>query len=77
MAVLKTVDFDAIQIDVIMDESQNRLPGKEHLAAEVRAYLQEKGYITIKSVTVHKPDIFLHKRVCPNYKNFPECSNQI
>lgn len=75
LAVLKTVDFDAVQIDVIMAESENRLPEKKHLAEEVRAFLKGKGYIIMKSVTVFKSDIFLQKNACPNYMHIPECSN--
>jgi len=75
LAILKTVDFDEVQIDIIMAESENRLPKKKHLAEEVRAFLKGKGYIIMKSVTVFKSDIFLHKNACPNYMHIPECSN--
>ncbi len=72
LAVLETVDFDAVRIDVIMAESENNLPGKEHLAEEVRAFLKQKGYLLLKSVMVFKSDVFLHKSVCPRY-HFLEC----
>ena len=75
LSVLQTVDFNAVQIDVIMAESENRLVEKEHLAQDVRLFLQTKDYILMKSVTVHKSDIFLHKSACVRYDNFPECQN--
>ena len=71
--VLQTVDFDKVSIDVIIAENTNRLPGKEKLAEEVRSYLLQKGYLVLKSVGVHKSDIFLRKGVCHRY-SFPECS---
>ena len=48
---------------------------KEHLAQDVRLFLQTKDYILMKSVAVHKSDIFLHKSACVRYDNFPECQN--
>ena len=75
LSVLQTVDFNAVQIDVIMAESENRLVEKEHLAQDVRSFLQTKDYILMKSVAVHKSDIFLHKSACVRYDNFPECQN--
>ena len=72
--VLKTVDWDDVQIDIIMAESENRLAHKQQLAQEVRNFLQGKGYIIMKSVTVPKSDIFLHKNACYQYGHLDECS---
>ena len=49
--ILRTVDFDKVAIDVILAESANRLPEKQHLADEVRAYLQQRGYLLLASVS--------------------------
>ena len=68
LATLQTVDWDAVQIDIIMAEAHSRLDNWLHMAREVRRYLKGKGYILMKSVTVPKSDIFVHKNVCPKYK---------
>lgn len=70
--VLNTVDFDKVHIDIIIAESVNRLKDKQKLGAEVRAFLQQKDYLVLKSVIIFKSDVFLHRRVCHRY-NFPEC----
>lgn len=75
--LLKTVDFKKVHIDIIMAESVNRLKGKEQMGAEVRAYLQEKGYVVFPSNTIHKSDVFLHKRVCHRYAHLAECRDVI
>ena len=75
--LLKTVDFKKVHIDIIMAESVNRLKGKEQMGAEVRAYLQEKGYVVFPSNTIHKSDVFLHKRVCHLYAHLAECRDVI
>merc|ERR1712085_59827 len=56
LAILKTVDFNAVQIDVIIAESSNELADKERMAEEVRVFLQKKDYIILKSVLVIKSD---------------------
>ena len=72
--ILRTVDFDQVQIDVIMAESMNSQKGKGELAQEVRSYLvQQKDYLHLNSVTVTKSDVFLHKRACHRYNHIPEC----
>ena len=68
LATLQTVDWDAVQIDIIMAEAHSRLDNWLQMAREVRRYLKGKGYILMKSVTVPKSDIFVHKSVCPKYK---------
>ena len=71
--VLETVDFDSVQIDVIMAESENRLAGKDTAAEEVRRFLVGKGYLLLdKSISVYKSDVFLHQKACSKY-SFPEC----
>jgi FkbM family methyltransferase len=77
LSVLQTVDFNAVQIDVIMAESENRLADKAQLAQDVRLFLHGKDYILMKSVKVNKSDIFLHKSACVRYNNFPECQNLV
>jgi len=73
LAILKTVDFDAVRIDVIMAESENRLADKQNMAEEVRTFLRGKGYVMMNdSVKVSKSDVFLHRSACPRY-DFPEC----
>jgi len=68
LATLQTVDWDAVQIDIIMAEAHSRLDNWLQMAREVRRYLKVKGYILMKSVTVPKSDIFVHKSICPKYK---------
>ena len=68
LATLQTVDWDAVQIDIIMAEAHSRLDNWLQMAKEVRRYVKGKGYILMKSVTVPKSDIFVHKSVCPKYK---------
>lgn len=75
LGVLQTVAWDEVQIDIIIAESENRLEEKQRLAEDVRDFLKEKGYIIMKSVTVKKSDIFLHKNACCQYKHLPECSS--
>ncbi|EJK74728.1 hypothetical protein THAOC_03581 [Thalassiosira oceanica] len=74
--VLETVDFDSVQIDVIMAESDNRLADKDTSAEEVRRFLKGKGYLLLdQSIAVYKSDVFLHQKACSKYK-FPECHGQ-
>jgi hypothetical protein len=72
--VLRSVDFDTVQIDVIMAESMNSVPGKQKMAEEVRSFLRQKGYLLLGvSVNVFHSDVFLHKSTCYRYNNFIEC----
>jgi len=76
LKVLETVDFDRTHIDVIIAESANRLshlPKIQKKVEDVRLYLQRKGYLMITSVSVHKSDVFLHKRACGSRGNIEEC----
>ncbi len=70
--VLKTVDFEKVQIDVIISESVNRLEGTAERAEAVRVFLRQKGYLILQSISVENSDTFLHKSVCHRYE-FPEC----
>jgi hypothetical protein len=70
--VLKTVDFEKVQIDIIISESVNRLEGTAERAEAVRNFLRQKGYLVLQSVYIIYSDVFLHKSVCHRYK-FPEC----
>jgi len=77
LKVLETVDFDRTHVDVIIAESQNRLshlPEIQKKVEDVRLYLQRKGYLMIRSVSVHKSDVFLHKRACGIHGDIQECS---
>ena len=71
--LLKTVDFDEVHIDVIIAESENRLADKQKMGEEVREFLKEKDYVVFPKGTIHKSDVFLHKRKCSEYSHFPEC----
>jgi len=70
--ILKTVDFEKVQIDVIISESVNRLEGTAERAEAVRVFLRQKGYLILQSISVENSDTFLHKSVCHRYE-FPEC----
>ena len=77
LKVLGTVDFDRTHIDVIIAESANRLshlPEIQKKVEDVRLHLQRKGYLMIKSVSVHKSDVFLHKWACESRGNIEECN---
>mmetsp|Transcript_22370 Transcript_22370/g.34374 ORF Transcript_22370/g.34374 Transcript_22370/m.34374 type:complete len:375 (-) Transcript_22370:15-1139(-) len=77
LKVLETVDFDRTHIDLIIAESENRLshlPEIQKKVKDVRELLQGKGYLMIKSVSVHKSDVFLHKRACRSHVNIAECN---
>eukprot|EP00581_Thalassiosira_minuscula_P011517 CAMPEP_0183713676 /NCGR_PEP_ID=MMETSP0737-20130205/8452_1 /TAXON_ID=385413 /ORGANISM="Thalassiosira miniscula, Strain CCMP1093" /LENGTH=349 /DNA_ID=CAMNT_0025942495 /DNA_START=12 /DNA_END=1057 /DNA_ORIENTATION=- len=74
LSTLKTVDFNKVEIDVIMAESENRLAGKQEMKLEVRSFLRDKGYLLMQSVRVMKSDIFLHERACHRY-SFVECTS--
>jgi len=77
LKVLETVDFDRTHIDVIIAESENRLshlPEIQKKVKDVRELLQGKGYLMIKSVSVYKSDVFLHKRACRSHVNIAECN---
>ena len=70
--ILKTVDFEKVQIDVIISESVNRLEGTAERAEAVRSFLAQNDFLVLQSVTIDSSDVFLHKSVCNRY-NFPEC----
>ncbi|KAL7436546.1 hypothetical protein ACHAXM_005256 [Skeletonema potamos] len=77
LKVLETVDFHRTHIDVIIAESENRLshlPEIQKKVEDVRMFLQRKGYLMIKSVSVHKSDVFLHKQACRSHDNILECN---
>ena len=75
--VLRSVDFDTVQIDVIMAESMNSVPGKQKMAEEVRSFLRQKGYVLLGvSVNVFHSDVFLHKSACYRYNKFIECQHR-
>ena len=68
LAILKTVNWDEVQIDIILAETIGpNLAEKPQMAREVRDFMKERGYTLIKSVTVTNSDIFVHKSVCPKY----------
>ena len=67
LAILKTVNWDEVQIDIILAEAINRLAEKPQMSREVRDFMKERGYMLMKSVTVTNSDIFVHKSVCPKY----------
>ena len=74
--VLQTVDFEKMQIDVIIAESDNRLrhtPEFQQKVKDVRVFLQDKGYLMLSSVHVHKSDVFLNKKACNLHPNIHEC----
>jgi len=75
--VLETVDFDKMQIDVIIAESDNRLrdtPEFQQKVKDVRSFLQDRGYLMITSVRVRKSDVFLSKRACHLHASIDECN---
>ena len=77
LKVLETVDFDRTHIDVIIAESKNRLsrlPETQKKVEDVRVHLLGKGYLMLKSVSVRKSDVFLHKRACRSHVNIAECN---
>lgn len=76
--VLKTVDFNRTQIDVIMAESDNRfrdLPEFQKKVKDVRTFLHDKGYLMLSSVQVKASDVFLRKSSCHLYVNIIECKD--
>ena len=79
LKVLETVDFDRTHVDVIIVESENRmshLPSFQKKVEDVRALLRSRGYLMIKSVSVYKSDVFLHRRACVDHSNIAECQEQ-
>jgi len=63
MNVLKTGDFDKMQIDDTMAEWIAETESVVKLKKEVRFYLQKRGYLmSSKSVTVENSEIFLYKK---------------
>lgn len=70
---IDSIDFDNVQIDVILAESVNLLEGKTKMAEEVRTFLGQRGYLLLVSVMVFHSDVFLLTRVCHRY-DFPECT---
>lgn len=77
LALLKTVDFERVHIDVIIVEVENRLtddPKMKQQVEDVRVLLREKGYVNIQSVVVYKSDVWLHQSACSNHGyEFTEC----